>query len=180
MINPVESIELRLDKLEKSISDLGTSLSENQPKPDASDRNYLTRRETAARLKVSLVTLTDWVNRSRLKAYKIGGRVLFRESEVTAALSQIVPPTDMVVLNSVNNLSKAIGFLKDHSLIHAFLDTDPAGRRALDAVQKLGIEVIDQSHLYRNFKNLNDYLLNHSKVKKQVYVPGHPEHDFHC
>ncbi|MFI3293053.1 MAG: helix-turn-helix domain-containing protein [Rikenellaceae bacterium] len=55
------------------------------------DENFLTRKETAARLRVSLVTLTEWVNRSQLKAYKIGGRVLFRESEVEEALSQIVP-----------------------------------------------------------------------------------------
>lgn len=43
------------------------------------------------RLKVSLVTLTDWVNRGKLKAHKIGGRVLFRESEVEDALTRIVP-----------------------------------------------------------------------------------------
>lgn len=91
MINPFESIESRLDKLEKTISDLGTTLSADKPKSTASDNNYLTRKDTATRLKVSLVTLTDWVNRGKLKAYKIGGRVLFRENEVEEALAQIVP-----------------------------------------------------------------------------------------
>jgi len=91
MINPFESIEFRLDKLEKTISDLGDAISAYKQKPLSSENNYLTRKDTAHRLKVSLVTLTDWVNRSRLKAYKIGGRVLFRESEVEEALSQIVP-----------------------------------------------------------------------------------------
>ena len=62
-----------------------------QPSPPPATDKYLTRKETATRLKVSLVTLTDWVNRSRLKAYKIGGRVLFREREVEDALAQIVP-----------------------------------------------------------------------------------------
>ena len=61
------------------------------PTPQSAEDNFLTRKETAKRLHVSLVTLTEWVNRSRIKAYKIGGRVLFRESEVEAALSQIVP-----------------------------------------------------------------------------------------
>lgn len=60
------------------------------PKPK-SETKYLTRKETARRLKVSLVTLTDWVNRGKLKAYKIGGRVLFRENEVEEALAQIIP-----------------------------------------------------------------------------------------
>lgn len=68
-------------------AEIGTSQAEPPPATD----KFLTRKETAGRFKVSLVTLTEWVNRSRLKAYKIGGRVLFRENEVEDALSQIVP-----------------------------------------------------------------------------------------
>ena len=48
-------------------------------------------RETARRLRISLVTLNDWVNRGRIRAHKIGGRVLFRDSDVEAALHRIVP-----------------------------------------------------------------------------------------
>ena len=62
----------------------------SSPSPTPED-NYLTRKEAAHRLRVSLVTLTEWVNRSKLKAYKIGGRVLFRENEVEEALARIVP-----------------------------------------------------------------------------------------
>ncbi|WP_304726878.1 helix-turn-helix domain-containing protein, partial [uncultured Alistipes sp.] len=47
--------------------------------------------ETARRLRISLVTLTDWVNRGKICAHKIGGRVLFRDSDVEAALNRIVP-----------------------------------------------------------------------------------------
>lgn len=68
-------------------SEIGTSRPSSPPTSD----KFLSRKATATRLKVSLVTLTDWVNRSRLKAYKIGGRVLFRESEVEEALARIVP-----------------------------------------------------------------------------------------
>lgn len=60
------------------------------PKPK-SEVKYLTRKETARRLKVSLVTLTDWVNRGKIKAHKIGGRVLFRECDVEEAVAQIIP-----------------------------------------------------------------------------------------
>lgn len=55
------------------------------------DTKYLTRRETAHRLRISLVTLTDWVNHGKIRAHKIGGRVLFRDSDVEAALNRIVP-----------------------------------------------------------------------------------------
>ena len=61
------------------------------PAPPAEPPNYLTRRETARRLRISLVTLNDWVNRGRIRAHKIGGRVLFRDSDVEAALHRIVP-----------------------------------------------------------------------------------------
>ncbi len=36
-----------------------------------------------------------------------------------------------VVLNSVNNLEKAVPLLSKHSKINAFLDNDEAGRQAL-------------------------------------------------
>ena len=50
-----------------------------------------TRRRAADDLRISLVTLNDWVNRGRIRAHKIGGRVLFRDSDVEAALHRIVP-----------------------------------------------------------------------------------------
>lgn len=56
-----------------------------------SDSKRLTRHETARRLRISLVTLTEWVNRGKIRAHKIGGRVLFRDSDVEEALACIVP-----------------------------------------------------------------------------------------
>ncbi|MFR9547221.1 MAG: hypothetical protein SNJ29_16845, partial [Rikenellaceae bacterium] len=67
MVNPFETIEKRLCSLEKSLSHLCGAISEKQENAPT-DETYLTRKETAARLRVSLVTLTEWVNRSRLKA----------------------------------------------------------------------------------------------------------------
>ena len=57
----------------------------------SSEPRYLTRKETAGRLKGSIVTLTNWVNCGKIKARKIGGRVLFLESDVESALTKIVP-----------------------------------------------------------------------------------------
>lgn len=53
--------------------------------------HYLSRKEVAALLKISLVTLTSWINRGKIKAHKIGGRVLFRESDVKESVAQIIP-----------------------------------------------------------------------------------------
>ena len=80
------------DQLSEMIREsLRDELRQLHPEPSAETPNYLTRRETARRLRISLVTLNDWVNRGRIRAHKIGGRVLFRDSDVEAALHRIVP-----------------------------------------------------------------------------------------
>ena len=69
------------------------------------------------------------------------------------------PTIDTTVLNSVANLKRAIPFLESHRTVHAFLDNDEAGRKALDSLRESlpGSEVVDQSPFYRNHKDLNDY-----------------------
>lgn len=46
----------------------------------------LTRKETADKLKISLVTLNDWTKRGLIQSYIIGGRVLYKDSEIEASL----------------------------------------------------------------------------------------------
>ncbi len=84
------------------------------------------------------------------------------------------PTIDTAVLNSVANLRRAIPFLESHRTVHAFLDNDEAGRKALaDLRESLpGSEVVDQSPFYRNHKDLNDYwrerIAHHIAPKKRV------------
>ena len=83
---------LTADQLSEMIREsLRDELQQFRPARPKSATKYLTRQETAHRLRISLVTLTDWVNRGKICAHKIGGRVLFRDSDVEAALNQIVP-----------------------------------------------------------------------------------------
>lgn len=51
-------------------------------------------------------------------------------------------------------------FLESHRTVHAFLDNDESGRKAVARMEELlpKSEVIDQSKFYRNHKDLNDYL----------------------
>ncbi len=46
----------------------------------------LTRKETAVKLKVSLVTLNDWTRRGMVQSYTIGGRVLYKAGELEGSL----------------------------------------------------------------------------------------------
>lgn len=84
------------------------------------------------------------------------------------------PSIDTTVLNSVTNLTKAIPFLQSHRTVHAFLDNDDAGRKALEKLRANvpSSEVVDQSVFYRNHKDLNDYWRQQSKPKPQLKVPA--------
>ncbi|MCC8035589.1 MAG: toprim domain-containing protein [Rikenellaceae bacterium] len=78
------------------------------------------------------------------------------------------PAIDTTVLNSVTNLQKAVPFLESHRTVHAFLDNDESGRKAVARMEELlpKSEVIDQSKFYRNHKDLNDYLREHRSLKQ--------------
>lgn len=73
---------------------------------------------------------------------------------------------DVMVLNSVANLGKAIPLLTDYSVMLCFLDNDDAGRMALSKLEKeFGTKVCDKSSLYPNHKDLNEFLV--AQIQKQ-------------
>lgn len=84
------------------------------------------------------------------------------------------PSIDSIVLNSVTNLHKAVPFFSRHKVVHAFLDNDDAGRKALARLEKSlpSSEVIDQSVFYRDHKDLNEYL--QEKQRQQVQRKQQP------
>lgn len=53
------------------------------------EKELLTRKETAALLSISLVTLYNWTNEGHLTAYRIGTRVRYKVDEVNDALTKI-------------------------------------------------------------------------------------------
>ena len=69
----LNGVQAKLDHLKKEL----------QPQePD----EWLTRKETAKLLKISLVCLHDWSNKGILKAYKVGNRTYFNRKEINAIL----------------------------------------------------------------------------------------------
>ena len=77
------------------------------------------------------------------------------------SLKNMMSPTiDVVVLNSVANLRKAIPFLKSHRTIYTFFDNDEAGSKAAAEIIRLfpDADVVAQSRFYHEHKDLNDYL----------------------
>lgn len=51
---------------------------------------YITRKEVADLLKITLPTLRDWTRLGWLKSYKIGTRVLYKRKEVEAAIEGLL------------------------------------------------------------------------------------------
>lgn len=67
---------------------LAEKLQEFTP-PPSNKIEFLTRKEVAALLRISIPTLHELIKTGKLKAYRIGGRVLFNKSEVEDSLEEI-------------------------------------------------------------------------------------------
>lgn len=48
---------------------------------------YLTRKETAAKLKISLPTLGEYTKQNLIKSYRVGVRVLYKQCEIGTVLN---------------------------------------------------------------------------------------------
>jgi DNA primase len=68
------------------------------------------------------------------------------------------PRCTAIVLNSVSNLSKAMPQLKGATTIYSYLDNDDAGRKATQKMRDAGLNVIDQSTIYEEYKDFNEYI----------------------
>ena len=55
-------------------------------KPTLNGERYLTDKEVSARLKVSRRTLQDYRTEGRIPYYQLGGKVLYRESDIQRVL----------------------------------------------------------------------------------------------
>ena len=79
---------------------------------------------------------------------------------LSALALEMIPGCDVVVLNSVSNVNRAISVLSVYRHIECYIDNDVAGETALSQlVARLGSTVTDRSSLYAGFNDLNDYLV---------------------
>lgn len=78
--SPTELADLIDKRVELHLIELKTNFSIKEPD------EFLTRKETAELLKISLVCLHDWVNKGILKHYKLGNKTYFNRREITQSL----------------------------------------------------------------------------------------------
>lgn len=66
---------------------------------------------------------------------------------------------DYLVMNSVNNLKKALMYLQRYLHIHCYLDNDLAGQKTVETIAGLyGERVSNEAVRYSEYKDLNDCL----------------------
>lgn len=71
----------------------------------------------------------------------------------------IEAPCDYLVMNSVNNLKKALVRLQEYPFIHCYLDNDLAGQKTVESIASLFAgKVNNEAYRYDGYKDLNDYL----------------------
>jgi hypothetical protein len=71
--------------------------------------------------------------------------------------------TNFLVLNSLSFFEKSWHLMENNEKIHLYLDRDEAGLKHTNEALKWGKNYIDQSHLYKNHKDLNDYLVHQNQ-----------------
>ena len=75
--------------------------------------------------------------------------------------------TNYVVLNSISFFEKARPFMEQHEQIKLYLDRDKTGQNYMRYALSLSSKYKDESHLYKNYKDLNDWVMNIGKVQKK-------------
>jgi DNA primase len=75
--------------------------------------------------------------------------------------------TNFLVLNSLSFFEKSLKIMEQHEQIHLHLDGDNAGFKHTNRALQWSEKYIDQSHLYKFCKDLNEYLVQQPQHLKQ-------------
>lgn len=71
------------------IEQLLPHLNEFKPQAPPNAEKYLTRKETAEQLNVSLPTLNTYTQKNLITGYRFGVRVMYKQSDIEAALTKM-------------------------------------------------------------------------------------------
>ena len=85
------------------------------------------------------------------------------------AAKQSLSPTDFIVLNSLSFFEKSRTVMESYNQVKLYLDNDKAGQNCSRYALSLSNKYKDESGLYKNYKDLNEWLVNH-ELKQQKRV----------
>lgn len=93
MTNEIRFIQVTPDELTAMIADAvvkGFEQAKEFFNKPTKQSEYLTRKETAKRLKISLGTLDNWTKSGKLTSHKIDRKVLYKECEIEEFINKAV------------------------------------------------------------------------------------------
>jgi hypothetical protein len=74
--------------------------------------------------------------------------------------------TNFLVLNSLAFFERSLLLMEKHQSIHLYLDNDTAGRKCTSMAEKRSIKFKDESKLYQESKDLNEWVTKAEKIQK--------------
>jgi hypothetical protein len=74
--------------------------------------------------------------------------------------------TSFLILNSTSFFERSLLLMEKHRSIHLYLDRDLTGRKCTEFALKRSPKFIDESKLYKGYKDLNDWIVNFGKQKE--------------
>ena len=77
----------------------------------------------------------------------------------------ILPLTNFLILNSLSFFQKEKDRMEQHQQIHLFLDRDSAGIKFTQQALQWSNKYIDQSFVYKKYKDLNEYLVKQQEPR---------------
>jgi hypothetical protein len=80
-----------------------------------------------------------------------------------------MPKTDYIVLNSLSFFEKSRTVMESYNQVKLYLDNDKAGQNCSRLALSLSDKYKDESGLYKNHKDLNDWLVN-NELKQQKRI----------
>ena len=78
-----------------------------------------------------------------------------------------LPKTNILILNSLSFFTRSLLLMEKHEKIHLYLDQDKRGRECTQLLQQRTKSVIDESRLYKGYKDLNEWFMKFGKQQKE-------------
>ncbi|QRR03179.1 toprim domain-containing protein [Dyadobacter sandarakinus] len=75
--------------------------------------------------------------------------------------------TDFVVLNSVSLAERSLDIVKGYSTVFLYPNHDTAGKKLLEKFENAGLNCVDASGIYKDYKDLNQLLVASKQQEKQ-------------
>ncbi|MCE7072607.1 toprim domain-containing protein [Dyadobacter sp. CY327] len=76
--------------------------------------------------------------------------------------------SDFLVLNSVGLVDRSLDILEVYRSIFLYLDHDNAGRKTQEKYESAGLKTVDASIIYKQYKDVNDYLVSQKSIPKEL------------